>query len=66
MEESGQGVAGSEGSEVVTDVIQQLLELSEQVTGEGTQSQPQEQTITMETALNQDILQVGTITQEYT
>ncbi|XP_029591855.1 zinc finger protein 236 isoform X2 [Salmo trutta] len=57
VEESGQGVAGSEGSEVVTDVIQQLLELSEQVTGEGTQSQPQEQTITMETALNQDILQ---------
>uniref|UniRef100_A0A4W5L9P8 Zinc finger protein 236 n=1 Tax=Hucho hucho TaxID=62062 RepID=A0A4W5L9P8_9TELE len=43
--------------EVVTDVIQQLLELSEQVTGEGTQSQPQEQTITMETAINQDILQ---------
>ncbi|CAB1333607.1 unnamed protein product [Coregonus sp. 'balchen'] len=30
VEESGQGVAGSEGSEVVTDVIQQLLELSEQ------------------------------------
>uniref|UniRef100_A0A8C7LPF8 Zinc finger protein 236 n=1 Tax=Oncorhynchus mykiss TaxID=8022 RepID=A0A8C7LPF8_ONCMY len=51
-----------EGSEVVTDVIQQLLELSEQVTGEGNQSQPQEQTITMETAINQDILQVGTIT----
>uniref|UniRef100_A0A8C7LUE2 Zinc finger protein 236 n=1 Tax=Oncorhynchus mykiss TaxID=8022 RepID=A0A8C7LUE2_ONCMY len=43
--------------EVVTDVIQQLLELSEQVTGEGNQSQPQEQTITMETAINQDILQ---------
>nr|XP_023835956.1 zinc finger protein 236-like [Salvelinus alpinus] len=57
VEESGQGVAGSEGSEVVTDVIQQLLELSEQVSGEGTQSQPQEQTITMETAINQDILQ---------
>ncbi|XP_024241876.1 zinc finger protein 236 isoform X2 [Oncorhynchus tshawytscha] len=57
VEESGQGVAGSEGSEVVTDVIQQLLELSEQVTGEGTQSQTQEQTITLETAINQDILQ---------
>uniref|UniRef100_A0A8C8EST9 C2H2-type domain-containing protein n=1 Tax=Oncorhynchus tshawytscha TaxID=74940 RepID=A0A8C8EST9_ONCTS len=50
-------LAGSEGSEVVTDVIQQLLELSEQVTGEGTQSQTQEQTITLETAINQDILQ---------
>ncbi|XP_028971587.2 zinc finger protein 236 isoform X1 [Esox lucius] len=56
-EESGQAVAGSEGSEVVTDVIQQLLELSEQVTGEGSQPQAPEQTITMETAINQDILQ---------
>ncbi|KAL0984694.1 hypothetical protein UPYG_G00145470 [Umbra pygmaea] len=56
-EESGQGPAGSEGSEVVTDVIQQLLELSEQVTGEGNQTQAPEQTITMETAINPDILQ---------
>uniref|UniRef100_A0A668AVE7 Zinc finger protein 236 n=1 Tax=Myripristis murdjan TaxID=586833 RepID=A0A668AVE7_9TELE len=41
----------------VTDVIQQLLELSEQVTGETTQSQPPEPAIAMETAINQDILQ---------
>ncbi|KAM4632763.1 zinc finger protein 236 [Polymixia lowei] len=54
---TGQVAAGSEGSEGVTDVIQQLLELSEQVTGETSQPQPPEPAITMETAINQDILQ---------
>ncbi|XP_041844446.1 zinc finger protein 236-like isoform X2 [Melanotaenia boesemani] len=48
---------GSEGGEGVTDVIQQLLELSEQVSGETAQPQPPEPAITMETAINQDILQ---------
>uniref|UniRef100_A0A8C3A990 Zinc finger protein 236 n=1 Tax=Cyclopterus lumpus TaxID=8103 RepID=A0A8C3A990_CYCLU len=43
----------------VTDVIQQLLELSEQVSGETDQTQPPEPAIAMETAINQDILQVG-------
>lgn len=43
----------------MTDVIQQLLELSEQVSGETAQSQPPEPAITMETAINQDILQVS-------
>ncbi|XP_046907292.1 zinc finger protein 236-like isoform X2 [Hypomesus transpacificus] len=57
VEETCGGGAGSEGSEVVTDVIQQLLELSEQVAGESSQPQAQEQAITMETAINQDILQ---------
>ena len=56
--ESSQAVSGSEGAEGVTDVIQQLLELSEQVTGESTQTQPPVQAIAMETAINQDILQV--------
>ncbi|XP_061919552.1 zinc finger protein 236-like [Entelurus aequoreus] len=51
------GPAGSEGGEAVTDVIQQLLELSEQVSGETPQPQPPEPAITMETAINQDILQ---------
>ncbi|XP_031432812.2 LOW QUALITY PROTEIN: zinc finger protein 236 [Clupea harengus] len=55
--ESSQAVSGSEGAEGVTDVIQQLLELSEQVTGESTQTQPPVQAIAMETAINQDILQ---------
>ncbi|KAL2084641.1 hypothetical protein ACEWY4_020159 [Coilia grayii] len=55
--EPSQAVAGSEGGEGVTDVIQQLLELSEQVTGESTHTQPPVPAITMETAINQDILQ---------
>ena len=59
VEETCGGGAGSEGSEVVTDVIQQLLELSEQVAGESSQPQAQEQAITMETAINQDILQAS-------
>ncbi|XP_035808978.2 zinc finger protein 236 isoform X2 [Amphiprion ocellaris] len=56
-ETSGQAPTGSEGGEGVTDVIQQLLELSEQVSGETTQPQPPEPAIAMETAINQDILQ---------
>lgn len=43
----------------MTDVIQQLLELSEQVSGETAQPQPSEPAIAMETAINQDILQVS-------
>ncbi|XP_017576982.1 zinc finger protein 236 isoform X2 [Pygocentrus nattereri] len=54
--ESGQGGA-AEAAEGVTDVIQQLLELSEQVTGDHAQAPPPGPTITMETAINQDILQ---------
>ncbi|XP_038666192.1 zinc finger protein 236-like isoform X2 [Scyliorhinus canicula] len=49
--------AGQQGAQAVTDVIQQLLELSEQVTGEGTQSQQPAQQITIEGSINQDILQ---------
>ncbi|XP_035985898.1 zinc finger protein 236 isoform X3 [Fundulus heteroclitus] len=56
-ETTGQTTGGSEGGEGVTDVIQQLLELSEQVSGENAQPQPPEPTIAMETAINQDILQ---------
>ncbi|XP_056236976.1 zinc finger protein 236-like [Seriola aureovittata] len=56
-ETTGQGPGGSEGGEGVTDVIQQLLELSEQVSGETAQPQPPEPAIVMETAINQDILQ---------
>ncbi|CAG6015971.1 unnamed protein product [Menidia menidia] len=56
-ETTGQAAGGSEGGEGVTDVIQQLLELSEQVSGETAQPQPPEPAITMETAINQDILQ---------
>ncbi|KAG7256038.1 hypothetical protein CRUP_020061 [Coryphaenoides rupestris] len=62
-EAAGQVVApGSEvGEEGVTDVIQQLLELSEQVTGDAAPAQqpaPEPSAIeTMETAINQDILQ---------
>ncbi|XP_060679104.1 zinc finger protein 236-like isoform X1 [Hemiscyllium ocellatum] len=48
---------GHQGAQAVTDVIQQLLELSEQVTGEGTQSQQPVQQITIEGSINQDILQ---------
>ncbi|XP_072316378.1 zinc finger protein 236-like isoform X1 [Eucyclogobius newberryi] len=55
-EASGQAHGGSEG-EGVTDVIQQLLELSEQVSGETSQPQPPEPPIPIETAINQDILQ---------
>ncbi|XP_061676485.1 zinc finger protein 236-like isoform X4 [Syngnathoides biaculeatus] len=51
------GPAGSDGGEAVTDVIQQLLELSEQVNGETAQPQPPEPAVTMESAINQDILQ---------
>ncbi|XP_062846295.1 zinc finger protein 236-like [Trichomycterus rosablanca] len=48
---------GAEGAEGVTDVIQQLLELSEQVTSDSTQAPPPGPPIVMETAINQDILQ---------
>lgn len=58
-ETTGQGPGGSEGGEGVTDVIQQLLELSEQVSEETAQPQPPEPAIAMETAINQDILQVS-------
>ncbi|XP_041104496.1 zinc finger protein 236-like isoform X3 [Polyodon spathula] len=54
---AGHPTPGVEGSEAVTDVIQQLLELSEQVTGENTQTQQPVQSISMETGINQDILQ---------
>ncbi|XP_061572310.1 zinc finger protein 236-like [Cololabis saira] len=54
---AGQPVERSEGGEGVTDVIQQLLELSEQVNGETAQPQPPEPAVAMETAINQDILQ---------
>ncbi|XP_047455577.1 zinc finger protein 236-like isoform X2 [Mugil cephalus] len=56
-ETTGQSAGGSEGGEGVTDVIQQLLELSEQVSGETAEPQPAEPAIVMETAINQDILQ---------
>ncbi|KAL3981023.1 mannosyl-oligosaccharide alpha-1,2-mannosidase [Sarotherodon galilaeus] len=56
-ETTGQAPGVPEGGEGVTDVIQQLLELSEQVSGETAQPQPPEPAITMETAINQDILQ---------
>ncbi|XP_075869029.1 zinc finger protein 236 isoform X2 [Nelusetta ayraudi] len=56
-EVTGQAPGGSEGGEGVTDVIQQLLELSEQVTEESTHPQPPEPSISMDTAINQDILQ---------
>ncbi|KAK1173366.1 zinc finger protein 236-like isoform X1 [Acipenser oxyrinchus oxyrinchus] len=54
---TGHPAPGVEGSEAVTDVIQQLLELSEQVTGENPQAQQPAQSISMETGINQDILQ---------
>ncbi|XP_030605131.1 zinc finger protein 236 isoform X2 [Archocentrus centrarchus] len=54
---TGQAPGVPEGGEGVTDVIQQLLELSEQVSGETAQPQPPEPAIVMETAINQDILQ---------
>ncbi|XP_010786381.1 zinc finger protein 236-like [Notothenia coriiceps] len=56
-ESTGQGPGGSEAGEGVTDVIQQLLELSEQVGGDAAQPHPSEPAIAMETAINQDILQ---------
>ncbi|XP_057197139.1 zinc finger protein 236-like isoform X1 [Triplophysa rosa] len=46
---------GAEGTEGVTDVIQQLLELSDHVAADGAQDPPTGQTI--ETSINQDILQ---------
>ncbi|XP_017351751.1 zinc finger protein 236 isoform X1 [Ictalurus punctatus] len=55
--EPGQTGGGTEGTEGVTDVIQQLLELSEQVTSDSAQAPPPGPNITMETAINQDILQ---------
>ncbi|KAJ8411571.1 hypothetical protein AAFF_G00163790 [Aldrovandia affinis] len=55
--EAGQTVTGAEGEAGVTDVIQQLLELSEQVTGESAQAPPPVPAISMETGINQDILQ---------
>ncbi|XP_039592540.1 zinc finger protein 236-like isoform X1 [Polypterus senegalus] len=54
---TGHTVPPAEGSGGVTDVIQQLLELSEQVTGENGHTQHPEATISMEAGLNQDILQ---------
>uniref|UniRef100_A0A3B3TGJ5 Zinc finger protein 236 n=1 Tax=Paramormyrops kingsleyae TaxID=1676925 RepID=A0A3B3TGJ5_9TELE len=45
------------GSERVTDVIQQLLDLSEPVAGDGPQAQCTRQPLPMDAALNQDILQ---------
>ncbi|CAB1456867.1 unnamed protein product [Pleuronectes platessa] len=56
-ETTGQESGVSEGGEGVTDVIQQLLELSAQVSGETAQPQPPEAALTMETSINQDILQ---------
>ncbi|XP_073702923.1 zinc finger protein 236-like [Garra rufa] len=50
-----QGAVGSEGTEGVTDVIQQLLELSDHVTADSAQAPPPGQAIG--TAINQDILQ---------
>ncbi|KAF4103587.1 hypothetical protein G5714_016470 [Onychostoma macrolepis] len=50
-----QGAVGSEGAEGVTDVIQQLLELSDHVTADSAQAPPPGQAIG--TAINQDILQ---------
>uniref|UniRef100_A0A3Q0S018 Zinc finger protein 236 n=1 Tax=Amphilophus citrinellus TaxID=61819 RepID=A0A3Q0S018_AMPCI len=61
---TGQAPGVPEGGEGVTDVIQQLLELSEQVSGETAQPQPPEPAIVMETAINQDILQVSSIREE--
>ncbi|KAG7469963.1 hypothetical protein MATL_G00134380 [Megalops atlanticus] len=55
--EAGQTVTGADGSAGVTDVIQQLLELSEQVTGDSAQAPPPVPAISMETGINQDILQ---------
>lgn len=43
----------------MTDVIQQLLGLSEQVGGDAAQPQAPGPAIAMDTALNQDILQVS-------
>ncbi|KAM9807354.1 zinc finger protein 236-like isoform X3 [Syngnathus typhle] len=57
LEADTAGPSGSDGGEAVTDVIQQLLELSEQVNGETDQPQPPEPAVAMESAINQDILQ---------
>nr|XP_055065958.1 zinc finger protein 236-like isoform X1 [Misgurnus anguillicaudatus] len=46
---------GAEGTERVTDVIEQLLELSDHVAADGAQAPPTGQVI--ETVINQDILQ---------
>ncbi|KAK2910564.1 zinc finger protein 236-like isoform X1 [Channa argus] len=56
-ETAGQAPGASDGGQGVTDVIQQLLELSEQVSGETAQPQPPEPAISIETAINPDILQ---------
>ncbi|KAI5093045.1 zinc finger protein 721-like [Silurus meridionalis] len=57
VQEPVQTGGGTEGAEGMTDVIQQLLELSEQATSDNAQAPPPGQVITMETAINQDILQ---------
>lgn len=57
--EPGQTGGGTEGTEGVSDVIQQLLELSEQVTSDSAQAPPPGPAIAIETAINQDILQVS-------
>lgn len=49
--------AGHQGQQSVTDVIQQLLELSEPV--ENNPSQPSSQQLSMAVGINRDILQVG-------
>ncbi|XP_061116663.1 zinc finger protein 236-like isoform X1 [Conger conger] len=56
VEEAGQTETGAEGAAGMTDVIQ-LLQLSEQVTGEGAQAPPPVPAISMDTGINQDILQ---------
>lgn len=50
-------VAGHQGQQSVTDVIQQLLELSEPA--ENNQSQQPGQQLSMAVGINRDILQVG-------
>uniref|UniRef100_H3AR01 Zinc finger protein 236 n=1 Tax=Latimeria chalumnae TaxID=7897 RepID=H3AR01_LATCH len=50
-------VTGPQGTQPVTDVIQQLLELSEPVAGENAQSQQPVQQITIDSGINRDILQ---------
>ncbi|XP_048848469.1 zinc finger protein 236-like isoform X2 [Brienomyrus brachyistius] len=56
-QEPVESVQVPQGSERVTDVIQQLLDLSEPVAGEGPQVQCTQQPLPMDAALNQDILQ---------
>nr|XP_061789717.1 zinc finger protein 236-like [Nerophis lumbriciformis] len=55
--ETDTAAPGSDGGEGVTDVIQQLLELSEQVNGEAALPQPPEPAVAIESAINPDILQ---------